>query len=164
MTKFSNKFKKPCFWPIFPIFGAKKIFLENPALSHTTSYGFLAPYQNLEKVNDTIQKKCPDRWKDGRMYGRTDRQTLFYRTLLATAGGPVTGFYMKHNAGRKWVNLRENISSYIISPSSRWYKIKKIIWAQNFSHNFIVAQKRIGKPLEYVCSVQIHCKSLVKNG
>ena len=36
------------------------------------SYGFLATCQNLEKVNDTIQRKCPerrknrqkDRWKD----------------------------------------------------------------------------------------------------
>ena len=83
MTKFSNKFKKPCFWPIFPIFGAKKIFLENPALSRTTSYGSLAPCQNLEKVIDTIQRKRPDRRKDGRM----DEQTLFYRTLPATAGG-----------------------------------------------------------------------------
>ena len=64
MTQFSNKFKKPCFWPIFPIFGAKKIFLENTALSHTTSCGFLAPYQNLEKVNDTIERKHPDRQKD----------------------------------------------------------------------------------------------------
>ena len=26
MTKFSNKFKKHCFWPIFPIFVAKKFF------------------------------------------------------------------------------------------------------------------------------------------
>ena len=87
MTKFSNKLKKPCFcpilWPIFPIFGAKKIFLENPALSRTTSFGFLAPCQNLEKVNDRIQRKCPDRRKDG--------QTLFYRTLLATAGSPIRG-------------------------------------------------------------------------
>ena len=50
----------------------KKNFLGNPALSHTTSYGFLAPCQNLEKVNDTIQRKCPDRWKDGRTEGQTD--------------------------------------------------------------------------------------------
>ena len=67
MTKFPNKFKK----------GAKKFFLENPALSCTTSYGFLAQCQNLEKVNDTIQRKCPDRQKDRRMNGRmkgwTDR-------------------------------------------------------------------------------------------
>ena len=62
------------FWPIFPIFGAKKIFLENPALSHTTSYGFLAPCQNLDKVNDIIQRKRLDRRKnvEGRMEGQTD--------------------------------------------------------------------------------------------
>ena len=83
MTKFSNKFKRPCFWPILGLFSQFlaqkkfKIFLENLALSCTTSYGFLAPCQNLEKVNDTIQRKCPDRrkneWKDGQK---------------ATTGGP----------------------------------------------------------------------------
>ena len=75
MTQFSNKFKKPCFWPIFPIFGAKKIFLENLALSRTTSYGFLAPCQNLEKVTDTIQRKHLERWKDGWMNGRMEGWT-----------------------------------------------------------------------------------------
>ena len=74
MTQFPNKFKKSCFWPIFPTFGAKKNFLGNPALSHTTSCGFLAICQNLEKVNDTIQRKCLDRWKDGRVKVRQDRQ------------------------------------------------------------------------------------------
>ena len=69
MKKFSNKLKKPCFWPIFPILGAKKFFL---ALSHTISYRFLAPCQNLEKVNDTIQRKCPDRQKDGQKDRRMD--------------------------------------------------------------------------------------------
>ena len=72
MTKFSNKFKKPCFWPIFPIFGVKKVFQENLALSHTASYGFVAPCQNLEKVNDVIQRKRPDRRKDGRKDRRKD--------------------------------------------------------------------------------------------
>ena len=79
MTQFSNKFKKPCFWPIFgpfsPIFRPKKFFLENLALSCTTSYGFLAPSQNLEKVNDTIQRKQPDRWTEGQMEGWTEGQT-----------------------------------------------------------------------------------------
>ena len=89
MTQFPNKFKKPYFWPIFPIFGAKNIFLENLALSHTTSYGFLAPCQNSEKVNDIIQRICPDRWKDRRTEERKDRQTLFYRTFAATAGDPI---------------------------------------------------------------------------
>ena len=59
MIKFSNKLKKPCFCPIFPIFGAKKIFPKNPALSCTTSHGILATCQNLEKINDTIPKKTP---------------------------------------------------------------------------------------------------------
>ena len=73
MTKFSNKLKKPCFWPILGPFsqfsGAKKNFLENPTLSSTTSRGILAPCQNLEKINDTIPRKRPDRRNDG----RTDR-------------------------------------------------------------------------------------------
>ena len=84
MTQSSNKLKKPCFWPISPIFVAKKFLPENLALLRTTSYGFLAQYQNLEKVNHTIQRKRLDRRKDG----RTEGETLLYRTLPATAGGP----------------------------------------------------------------------------
>ena len=53
------------FWFIFPILGAKIFVLQkNPALSRTTSYGFLEPCQNLEKTNDTIPRKYPDRWSD----------------------------------------------------------------------------------------------------
>ena len=72
---------------IFLIFTA--IFLENPALSRTTSYGFLAPCQNLEKTNDTIPRKRPDR-QDGQKDGWKDGQTLFHRTLPVTAGCPKT--------------------------------------------------------------------------
>ena len=98
MTNFSNKFKKTLFlahlWHIFPIFGAKKVFLENPPLSRTTSYGFLTPCQNLEKVNDAIQRKRLDRRKDkrtdGQKNGRTVGQTLFYRNFPATTEGPKT--------------------------------------------------------------------------
>ena len=57
------------FWPIF---GAKKFFLENPALSHTTSYGFLASYQNLAKTNDVIPRKHSDRLKERRKDGQKD--------------------------------------------------------------------------------------------
>ena len=58
MTKFFNILKKnPVFVPFFPIFWEKKKKKkknpENPALSHTTSYRFLASCQNLEKY--TIQ-------------------------------------------------------------------------------------------------------------
>ena len=35
----------------------QKRFSWKTQLSHTTSYGFLAPCQNLEKVNDTVQRK-----------------------------------------------------------------------------------------------------------
>ena len=76
MTKFFNKFKKPCFWPIFGQFlqfTGKKIFPENLALSQVTSYRFLAPCQNLEKTNDTIPRKRPEKPKDGRMDRRTER-------------------------------------------------------------------------------------------
>ena len=72
MTKFFNILKKPCFWPIFPNFGTKFYFLENPALSRTTSYGFLASCQDLEETNDTIQRKHLGRRKDR----RTDRPYL----------------------------------------------------------------------------------------
>ena len=53
--------------------GQKKIFLENPALSRTTSHGILALCQNLEKINETIPRKRTDRPKDGRTDGSTDR-------------------------------------------------------------------------------------------
>ena len=77
MTKFFNKFRKLCFWPIFGAFsqflGQKHFFLENHALSRTTSCGFLAPCQDLEKTNDTILIKHPDRQRDTRVDGRTCR-------------------------------------------------------------------------------------------
>ena len=67
MTKFFNKFKKN---------------------SRTTSYGFLAPCQKLEKTNDTIPRKCSDRQKDRRKDGRKNGQTPFPRTLPVTARSP----------------------------------------------------------------------------
>ena len=77
MTKFFNILKKnPGFGPFlahFPNFWGKKFFTENPALSRTTSYGFLPSCQNLEKTKDIIPTK----------------QILFYRTLPATTGVPI---------------------------------------------------------------------------
>ena len=71
----------------FPNMGQKK-FMENPALSRTNSYGFLASLQNLEETNDTIPRKHPDRRKDE----RKDRRTLFHRPLPANAGGPINNY------------------------------------------------------------------------
>ena len=91
MTKFSNELRKTCFWPILAsfsqFFGKKKILSENPALSCTTSYEFLAPYQISEETYDTIPRKYLDRRMDGK---RKDGQTLFHWTLPATAVGPET--------------------------------------------------------------------------
>ena len=68
------------FRSIFPIFGAKKCCLKNPALSSTNSSEFLASCQNLEKTNNTVPRKHPDRRKHG--------QTLFHRILLANSRDP----------------------------------------------------------------------------
>ena len=80
--------QKTAFGTFSQFWGGEKISLENPALSHPTSYGYLASCQNLEKTNDTITRKCLGRRKDGRMEGRKDGQTLFHRTLLANTRGP----------------------------------------------------------------------------
>ena len=68
------------FWSIFPILEAK-IFFWKIRLSRTTSYGFLASCLNLEKTNDAIPRKRPDRRK-GR---KTDRPYFiepFWLTLV----------------------------------------------------------------------------------
>ena len=54
VTKFFNWLKKPYYWSIIQISGAKTFLLKNPALSQTTSYAFLAPCHNLEKTKDPI--------------------------------------------------------------------------------------------------------------
>ena len=74
ITKSFNKFKKPCLWPIFGPFLTYLVqnnFPETPALSLITSCSFLAPFQN-----DGIPRKCPDRRKNAKMDGRTDRPFL----------------------------------------------------------------------------------------
>ena len=57
-------------WPISGLFsqfwGQKKIFAGNLAQPWKTSYEFLVPCQNLEKINDTILIKRLDKMKDGR--------------------------------------------------------------------------------------------------
>ena len=64
MTKFFNKLQKILFWsivnsPLTPLKKKKK----NPVLSHTTSYEFPTPCQNLEKTKYPISKKTLG-WSD----------------------------------------------------------------------------------------------------
>ena len=71
MTKFFHKFKKTLFLAHFAHFGGKMFFPKNLALSHTTSYGFLTPCQNLGKTNEPISRICLGRWSDRQMERRT---------------------------------------------------------------------------------------------
>ena len=48
---------------------------------------------SFRKTNEPIPRKLLNRWKDGRM----DRQTLFYKTVSATAGGPIKFDAKKNN-------------------------------------------------------------------
>ena len=71
------------FWSIFPNIWRKKFFSRNYGSIAQTSYGYLAPNQNSEKTNAN-SKKTP-----GQKDGRKDGETLFYRTLPASDGGPI---------------------------------------------------------------------------
>ena len=104
MTKFSNKMKKPCFWPIlgpFPQFwGKKNFFSENPALPCTNPYEFLAP----------IPRKCLDRRTDGRTEGRTDP---ILQDLSGYSRGPKTDRHedIQMDTKAKKKNLKTNTVS-----------------------------------------------------
>ena len=59
--------KNPVFGPFlvrYPNFGDKKFF--SGKSGSVTQYGFLAPCQNLEKTNNKIPRKRPDRETEGR--------------------------------------------------------------------------------------------------
>ena len=49
------------------VFFLEQKLFQKIRLSCTTSYGFLAPCQDLEKTNDTITRKHLDGWMDSRM-------------------------------------------------------------------------------------------------
>ena len=117
MTKHFNKFKNPVFGPFlvhFPKFSGKKFFPENPALSRTTSYGFLGACQNSEKIMIKF-KKTPG--QDGR--------TLFHRTLPTTAKGPIIVLkILKRPCGtiRGGMHCIVNIIQYVNSINSIYKK------------------------------------------
>ena len=99
MTKSCNKFKKPCFWSIFGSFsqfwGQKNFFQENPALSRTTPLDFQHQVKFYKKLKMQFQENARTEW-------RKNRQTLFHRTLPATARGPIN----KHGIECKLFNIK----------------------------------------------------------
>ena len=54
--QFFKKIQKTYFWPIFPIFGAKKVFPKNQAVMH-----------NFIRVLYMIPRKHPDRCQEGKI-------------------------------------------------------------------------------------------------
>ena len=55
MNNIFNYFKKPIFGQFYPFWGQKKF-----SLPRTNQYGILTLYQNLEKTNDPIPRKCSE--------------------------------------------------------------------------------------------------------
>ena len=60
MANFFNIFKKPCFWPIL---GAKKFFLENPAVVHNFMWVPNIMPKFRKKLMIQFQENT---WTDGR--------------------------------------------------------------------------------------------------
>ena len=82
MTISFNTFKKPCFWPIFGPFSqfwGKKFF---SGKSSSVTHNFIWVSSTMPKFRKN------ERYNSKKTPGQKDGQTLFYRTLLATAGGP----------------------------------------------------------------------------
>ena len=76
MTRFFNKFKKPFFDPFlvhFPNFEGKKNFSRKYGSFMHNFIWVSSKSQNLEKTNDTIPRKRPDRRKYGKTEGQMDR-------------------------------------------------------------------------------------------
>ena len=91
MTKLSNKFKKPCFWPIFgPLshFSGKKIFLKKSGpVMHNKTW---APNTML-----SFRKKLMSQSHEN-FQRRTEGQTLIHRTLPARTRGPKIAIWAGH--------------------------------------------------------------------
>ena len=85
MTTSFNKFKKPYFLPIFPIFGQKYFFKKPGSVTHNNTWAPNTMLSVRKKTNEPIPRKRLERKTEG----QKDGQTLIHRTLLTTAGGPI---------------------------------------------------------------------------
>ena len=119
--KICQKLKKICFWSIsspFPQFLGQIVFLlENPTLSCTTSYGFLAPCHNCQKK--LMMQSHESTWTD-----RRTGQNLYYRTLPARARSPIKNPKNDTCQKRLKYELKKLINIHIMQ--ARFMKILKI--------------------------------------
>ena len=133
--------------------GGKKKF---PRISGCVMPNFVwvsSTMPKFRKINDTIQRKPLARWKDR----RKATETLFYRTLPATVGGPKMIkvkqlradlwcniiFWRIHNNClyfKRWFNLDFNVSIFKklgYSPSWRKYFLWHILpWMMSINESF----------------------------
>ena len=81
MPRFSNKFKKPFFWPILGPFsqfwGQKKICHENPAAMHNFKWDYSTMLKFRKNWSHNSKKMAGETegWKDKRTGRRTEGQT-----------------------------------------------------------------------------------------
>ena len=98
MNKFSNKLRKPCFWPILGPFsefwGLKKFSWKIWLCQTQLHMGFQYNAKIFKKLMMQFKENAwTDRRTEGGTEGQKDGQTLFHRTLLATAGAPKSKTY-----------------------------------------------------------------------
>ena len=123
MSKLFNILKNPYFWPIFGPFSkflGKKYFLENLADMHN----FIWISSTMPKFRKT-NNKIPRKYMAGRTDIRFDRQTLFHRTLLATARGPIYQ-YISRNERHKWQIYLQNRNKQVRKKCNTWVTKPKL--------------------------------------
>ena len=147
MSKFSEIWKKIFILGPFCPFSRQWIFFEKSGF-RTTSHGFLLPCQKLEKTNDQIPRKLPDRCMDG--------ETLFHRTFPAMARGPVKNF---DSFPTDWINwkiqflfsdLKGKLKGKLQVKKKKIFSMfsKTLPWFSRFprSHNEIPGFSRFSRP------------------
>ena len=117
MTKFLNfsiNSKNPAFGTFlahFLNFGDKNIFSgKSGSITHNLMWNS-STMPKFGKNNYTIPRKHPDR----RSEGQKDGQTLFHRTLPATAGGPIAKI-KQQIISFKDLSKRFQVSEQIMQP------------------------------------------------
>ena len=126
MTKSVNKFKKTLFLAHFPKFLGKNFFSRKSSCHAQLHMGF-QHHANIEKklMIQFQENTWTEGWKDG--------QTLFYRTLPATVGGP----------NKKSQTLQKTLSQFIQSESPFESHPKVSQLATQIWHFFSIYASRI---------------------
>ena len=106
-----------------------------------TSYGLLAPCQNLEKTYIKIQWKPPDKQKDRWKGG----QNLSFRILLATARNPK--WISKRAYLKKPLSLSELMSSEMLQLCCHFfYSAKHLMYIPKYLETWLASLIAVTEP------------------